>query len=85
MLTNMIEPDQQDIDWLLATVFSMTVSQIPFQESPLINLISNARCLSAKLIGPTTLQESEYAAWTLVNGYSLNHAAVSVHRLQGLK
>ena len=29
-------------------------------------------------------QESEYAAWTLVNGYNLNHAAVSVHRLQGL-
>ncbi|BBN05576.1 hypothetical protein MPTK1_3g14320 [Marchantia polymorpha subsp. ruderalis] len=25
--------------------------------------------------------ESEYAAWTLVNGYSLNHATVSVHRL----
>lgn len=31
------------------------------------------------------LQESEYAAWTLVNGYSLNHAAVSVHRLQDFK
>jgi hypothetical protein len=25
--------------------------------------------------------ESEYAAWTLVNGYGLNHVAVSVHRL----
>ena len=32
-----------------------------------------------------TLQESEYAAWTLVNGYNLNHAAVSVHRLTGLE
>ncbi|DBB01619.1 TPA: hypothetical protein ACH3X1_000259 [Trebouxia sp. C0004] len=32
----------------------------------------------------TLLKESEYAAWTLVNGYNLNHAAVSVHRLQGL-
>ena len=31
------------------------------------------------------LQESEYAAWTLVNGYNLNHAAVSVHRLTGLE
>ena len=31
------------------------------------------------------LQESEYAAWTLVNGYSLNHAAVSVHRLKELE
>jgi len=25
--------------------------------------------------------ESEYAAWTLVNAYSLNHVAISVHRL----
>lgn len=25
--------------------------------------------------------ESEYAAWTLVNGYGLNHVAISVHRL----
>lgn len=33
----------------------------------------------------TLLAESEYAAWTLVNGYNLNHAAVSVHRLQGLE
>lgn len=31
------------------------------------------------------LKESEYAAWTLANGYNLNHAAVSVHRLKGLK
>eukprot|EP00249_Psilotum_nudum_P009649 c22065_g1_i1 orf=482-1714(-) len=27
-------------------------------------------------------RESEYAAWTLVNGYALNHLTVSVHRLQ---
>jgi hypothetical protein len=27
-------------------------------------------------------RESEYAAWTLVNGYALNHVAVSVHRLR---
>eukprot|EP00850_Spirogloea_muscicola_P021409 SM000247S08298 [mRNA] locus=s247:39542:41649:- [translate_table: standard] len=27
-------------------------------------------------------RESEYAAWTLVNGFALNHATVSVHRLQ---
>eukprot|EP00897_Mesotaenium_endlicherianum_P007292 jgi/Mesen1/6591/ME000338S05766 len=26
-------------------------------------------------------RESEYAAWTLANGYSLNHVALSVHRL----
>ena len=26
-------------------------------------------------------RESEYAAWTLVNGFALNHVAVSVHRL----
>ncbi|MFS7958693.1 hypothetical protein Hanom_Chr08g00681761 [Helianthus anomalus] len=26
-------------------------------------------------------RESEYAAWTLVNGYSLNHVTISVHRL----
>lgn len=27
-------------------------------------------------------RESEYAAWTLVNGYTLNHVTVSVHRLK---
>ena len=30
-------------------------------------------------------QESEYAAWVLVNAYSLNHCTVAVHRLQGLE
>lgn len=29
------------------------------------------------------LKESEYAAWTLVNGYALNHTTMSVHRLNG--
>ena len=29
------------------------------------------------------VRESEYAAWTLVNGYALNHAAVAVHSLRG--
>ncbi|KAF9625174.1 hypothetical protein IFM89_020041 [Coptis chinensis] len=27
-------------------------------------------------------RESEYAAWTLVNGYALNHATISTHRLK---
>jgi len=27
-------------------------------------------------------RESEYAAWTLVNGYALNHVTISVHRLK---
>ncbi|KAL6567731.1 hypothetical protein OROGR_001399 [Orobanche gracilis] len=27
-------------------------------------------------------RESEYAAWTLVNGYTLNHVTVSAHRLK---
>lgn len=27
-------------------------------------------------------RESEYAAWTLVNGYAVNHVTVSVHRLK---
>ncbi|XP_042426911.1 uncharacterized protein LOC122014649 [Zingiber officinale] len=27
-------------------------------------------------------RESEYAAWTLVNGYALNHVTISTHRLQ---
>uniref|UniRef100_A0ACD5X2S6 Uncharacterized protein n=1 Tax=Avena sativa TaxID=4498 RepID=A0ACD5X2S6_AVESA len=27
-------------------------------------------------------RESEYAAWTLANGYALNHATVSTHRLE---
>jgi hypothetical protein len=26
-------------------------------------------------------RESEYAAWTLVNGYALNHTTISTHRL----
>ncbi|KAL8150182.1 hypothetical protein V2J09_019990 [Rumex salicifolius] len=34
------------------------------------------------VIRPITKQESEYAAWTLVNGYALNHATISVHRLE---
>jgi len=29
--------------------------------------------------------ESEYAVWVLVNGYALNHATISVHRLEGLE
>ncbi len=29
----------------------------------------------------TLAAESEYAAWTLVNGFALNHTTVSVHRL----
>lgn len=29
--------------------------------------------------------ESEYAAWTLVNGYRVNHMTVAVHRLSGLR
>lgn len=27
-------------------------------------------------------RESEYAAWTLVNGYAVNHVTISVHRLK---
>lgn len=30
-------------------------------------------------------KESEYAAWTLVNGFALNHTTVSVHRLGSLR
>lgn len=26
-------------------------------------------------------EESEYAAWVLVNGYALNHTTITVHRL----
>ncbi|KAG0626980.1 hypothetical protein M758_2G165500 [Ceratodon purpureus] len=33
----------------------------------------------------TLAKESEYAAWTLVNGYALNHTTVSVHRLGSLR
>eukprot|EP00884_Botryococcus_braunii_P012462 jgi/Botrbrau1/21216/Bobra.39_2s0017.1 len=32
----------------------------------------------------TLLRVSEYASWTLVNGYALNHTTVSVHRLPNL-
>lgn len=27
-------------------------------------------------------RESEYAAWTLVNGYMVNHVTISIHRLK---
>lgn len=27
-------------------------------------------------------RESEYAAWTLVNGYAVNHVTISTHRLK---
>lgn len=27
-------------------------------------------------------RESEYAAWTLVNGFALNHATISTHQLK---
>ncbi|XP_077245306.1 2-oxoadipate dioxygenase/decarboxylase, chloroplastic/amyloplastic-like [Tasmannia lanceolata] len=30
-------------------------------------------------------RESEYAAWTLVNGYALNHATISTHRLESVR
>lgn len=29
------------------------------------------------------LQESEYGAWVLVNGFALNHTALSVHQIKG--
>lgn len=29
-----------------------------------------------------TSRESEYAAWTLVNGYAVNHVTISTHRLK---
>ena len=56
-------------------------------------LPASFRFVSQSVAIPTTsqitlvhyLQESEFAAWTLVNGYNLNHAAVSVHRLTGLE
>jgi len=32
----------------------------------------------------TVSKESEYAAWCLTNGYSLNHTTVSVHRIEEL-
>lgn len=33
----------------------------------------------------TLAEESEYAAWVLVNGYALNHTTIAVHRLTGLE
>eukprot|EP01026_Neomeris_dumetosa_P044859 TRINITY_DN3801_c0_g1_i1.p1 TRINITY_DN3801_c0_g1~~TRINITY_DN3801_c0_g1_i1.p1 ORF type:complete len:344 (-),score=42.40 TRINITY_DN3801_c0_g1_i1:129-1037(-) len=30
-------------------------------------------------------EESEYGAWTLTNGYAVNHATISVHNLDGLE
>ncbi|GAB4819637.1 hypothetical protein N2152v2_006683 [Parachlorella kessleri] len=38
---------------------------------------------AARKQGCLALQESEYAAWVLVNGYALNHTTVSVHHLKG--
>ena len=31
------------------------------------------------------LQESEYAAWVLCNGYNLNHTTVAVHKLEHMR
>lgn len=31
----------------------------------------------------TLLEETEYGAWVLVNGYALNHTALSVHKIAG--
>lgn len=31
----------------------------------------------------TLLEETEYGAWVLVNGYQLNHTALSVHNIKG--
>lgn len=31
--------------------------------------------------GPMDFRESEYAAWTLVNGYAVNHVTISIHHL----
>ena len=33
----------------------------------------------------TLAEESEYAAWVLVNGYALNHTTIAVHRLAGFE
>jgi hypothetical protein len=44
--------------------------------------LSLASCLPACLLHK--VQESEYAAWVLVNGYALNHATVAGELHMGL-
>jgi hypothetical protein len=41
---------------------------------------------STDILSHTSIaSESEYAAWTLLHGYALNHLTVSVHRLQKMR
>ena len=74
---------------LLDPVSSVSAVKLPWtQESDSRLLPQKALIMIGKWYEKRRLffvfQESEYAAWTLVNGYNLNHGAVSVHRLQGL-
>lgn len=47
----------------------------------LLVLLDQARVLTMCWV-ELIYRESEYAAWTLVNGYALNHVTISVHRLK---
>lgn len=57
--------------------FNDSLSPVSLPNSLL--LLLNYLCLVILLWFIT--RESEYTAWTLVNGYALNHATISVHRL----
>ena len=38
--------------------------------------------MSMTLLSFRIYRESEYAAWSLVNGYAVNHVTISTHRLK---
>lgn len=50
--------------------------------SHLIGIVPHSGAINSYCIFVCLSSESEYAAWTLVNGYALNHVTISIHRLK---
>lgn len=48
----------------------------------LIGVVPQPGVINSYCIFVFLSSESEYAAWTLVNGYALNHLTISTHRLK---
>jgi hypothetical protein len=56
------------------------------KHAPMASLLDTLTWPKPSLVDYQQLaSESEYAAWTLVHGYALNHATVSVHRLRQMR
>lgn len=48
----------------------------------LIGIVPHSGAINSYCIFVYLSSESEYAAWTLVNGYVLNHVTISTHMLK---